>query len=226
MATKRHKPEEIVTKLRQIEVLAGQICTATERILVHKSVHDRFVEGLVKVAQTRRSGDPFDPENNLGPLNNAPTLDKMNRHMEDARASGAQIVHGGNPASGKATNLFYEPTVVTGLTDRNLLNVEESFGPVAPVLTFSDMDEALALAASSPYGLSAALFTGSTKNAFRYAEALLAAVAPPARPVQLALPSRISKSSLFSSRVASRLAMVALPVLSRLGRMLSVSPAR
>lgn len=172
MATKRHKPEEIVTKLRQIEVLAGQICTATERILVHKSVHDRFVEGLVKVAQTRRSGDPFDPENNLGPLNNAPTLDKMNRHMEDARASGAQIVHGGNPASGKATNLFYEPTVVTGLTDRNLLNVEESFGPVAPVLTFSDMDEALALAASSPYGLSAALFTGSTKNAFRYAEAL------------------------------------------------------
>lgn len=151
---------------------AGQICTATERILVHKSVHDRFIEGLVEVAKTRRSGDPFDTLNNLGPLNNAPTLDKMNQHMADARKSGAEIVHGGNPATDMATNLFFEPTVVTGLNATNLLNVEESFGPVAPVLSFGTMQEALDLAASSPYGLSAALFTASTRNAFQYAEAL------------------------------------------------------
>ncbi|MAY63482.1 MAG: aldehyde dehydrogenase [Rhizobiales bacterium] len=151
---------------------AGQICTATERVLVHKSIHDRFVEGLVKAAEKVRMGDPFDPSTTMGPVNNAMALDKMLSHMEDAVARKADVLKGGKVAEGMPTNLYFEPTVVTGLTRDSLLNVEESFGPVAPVLTFETDEEALELAASSPYGLSAAVFTNSIKRAFFYTESL------------------------------------------------------
>ncbi|MFB2553200.1 aldehyde dehydrogenase family protein [Ensifer soli] len=151
---------------------AGQICTATERFLVHQSIHDDFVEGLVKAAGKVRMGDPFDPETTMGPLNNAASLDKMLSHMADAEARQARVLTGGGIAKGKPTNLYFEPTVVTGLTRESLLNVEESFGPVAPVLTFDTDEEAFALAASSPYGLSAAVFTNSIKRAFHYTETL------------------------------------------------------
>lgn len=151
---------------------AGQICTATERVLVHRTVHDRFVEGLKQAAGRVRMGDPFDASTTMGPLNNAHTADKVLAHMEDARRRGAKIVAGGERAEGFATNLYFQPSVVTGLTADSLLNLEESFGPVAPVLTFETEEEALALAASSRYGLSAAVFTSTIKNAFRYAEAL------------------------------------------------------
>lgn len=151
---------------------AGQICTATERILVHKSIHDRFVEGLIKAAEKVRMGDPFDPATTMGPVNNATALDKMLSHMEDAVARKADVVRGGKIAVGMPTNLYFEPTVVTGLTRDSLLNKEESFGPVAPVLTFETDEEAFELAASSPYGLSAAVFTNSIKRAFFYTENL------------------------------------------------------
>jgi succinate-semialdehyde dehydrogenase/glutarate-semialdehyde dehydrogenase len=151
---------------------AGQICTATERILVHKSVHDRFVEGLVNAAGKVRMGDPFDPATTMGPINNAVALDKMLSHMEDAVARKADVVMGGRVAAGLPTNLYFEPTVVTGLTPESLLNTEESFGPVAPVLTFETDEEALELAASSPYGLSAAVFTNTIRKAFFFTERL------------------------------------------------------
>lgn len=151
---------------------AGQICTATERVLVHKSVQDRFVEGLLKAAGKVRMGDPFDPATTMGPVNNAQALDKMLEHMADAETRKATVLTGGKIAAGLPTNLYFEPTVVTGLTRESLLNREESFGPVAPVLTFDTDEEALALAASSPYGLSAAVFTNSIKRAFFYTESL------------------------------------------------------
>ncbi|MEJ5902578.1 aldehyde dehydrogenase family protein [Ochrobactrum teleogrylli] len=151
---------------------AGQICTATERVLVHKSVHDRFVDGLVKAAGKVRMGDPFDPATTMGPVNNAAALDKMLSHMADAAARKAKVLIGGKIAEGMPTNLYFEPTVVTGLTHESLLNKEESFGPVAPVLTFETDEEALELAATSPYGLNAAIFTNTIKKAFFFAESL------------------------------------------------------
>ncbi|MDT3379755.1 aldehyde dehydrogenase family protein [Labrys neptuniae] len=155
---------------------AGQICTATERILVHRSVHDRFVDGLVKAAAAVRMGDPFDPATTMGPLNNAAGLDKMLSHMDDALARKAQVVTGGRIAAGMPTNLYFEPTVVTGLGRESLLNIEESFGPVAPVLAFDTDEEALELAASSPFGLSAAVFTSTIAKAFFYTESLRAGI--------------------------------------------------
>jgi len=151
---------------------AGQICTATERVLAHASVHDALVEGLAAAADKVRLGDAFDPATTMGPLNNAPNLAKVEAHMADARRRGASVLRGGGRAAGLPTALHFEPTVVAGLTADSLLNLEESFGPIAPVLRFETEEEALALAASSRFGLSAAVFTSTIRNAFRYAEAL------------------------------------------------------
>ncbi|MAQ82406.1 MAG: aldehyde dehydrogenase [Maritimibacter sp.] len=155
---------------------AGQICTATERVLVHESLLDRFVALLVQAAGDVRLGHPLETGTTMGPLNNAAALDKMQSHMDDARARGAKVLAGGGPAKGLPTNLYFEPTVVTGLDADSLLNREESFGPVVPVLTFADEAEAFRLAASSPYGLSAAVFTRSLAAAYRFTEKLQAGI--------------------------------------------------
>ena len=151
---------------------AGQICTATERVLVHASVHDSLIDGLVKASEKAKLGDPFDSSTTMGPLNNAPNLVKVEEHMADARQRGATVVRGGARAPGLPTELYFQPTVVTDVTIDSLLNREESFGPIAPVLRFETEEQALALAASSRFGLSASVFTSTIKNAFRYAEAL------------------------------------------------------
>ena len=91
---------------------AGQVCCATERVVVLEEVHDEFVAATLKAAEVVRSGDPFDEDTTMGPLNNAPTAAKMDRHLEDARERGAEILVGGGRASGHPTDLYYEFTVV------------------------------------------------------------------------------------------------------------------
>jgi succinate-semialdehyde dehydrogenase/glutarate-semialdehyde dehydrogenase len=151
---------------------AGQICTATERILVQERVHDRFVERLVGESEKVRLGDPFDESTTMGPLNNEPTAEKMDAHLQDALARGAEIAYGGSRAEAFPTRLYYRPTVVTKVAKESLLNIDETFGPVAPVLSFSTDDDALELAEMSPYGLSGAIFTQNIKRALTLAERL------------------------------------------------------
>ncbi|MBI3947053.1 MAG: aldehyde dehydrogenase [Armatimonadetes bacterium] len=151
---------------------AGQVCCATERILVHERIHDQVVEHLVRCARAVRLGMPDDPSTTMGPLNNQPVAEKMDRHMADAVAKGARVLTGGRRAPGFPTDLFYEPTVVTGVTTDMLLNTEESFGPVAPVIRFSTPEEALAIANGCSLGLVSAVFTESTRQAFYFAERL------------------------------------------------------
>jgi acyl-CoA reductase-like NAD-dependent aldehyde dehydrogenase len=151
---------------------AGQICTATERVLVHASVYDRFAEEVVNAARRVVMGDPFDPATTMGPLNNAPSAAKMDEHLEDARNRQATIAFGGERMTGMPTALHYQPTVVTELTAESMLNIHETFGPVAPLLRFRDEDEAWNIIGRSPFGLSAAIFTNTIKDAFRWAEGL------------------------------------------------------
>ncbi|MCP9485295.1 MAG: aldehyde dehydrogenase family protein [Gaiellaceae bacterium MAG52_C11] len=151
---------------------AGQICNSTERILVHARLHDEVVAGLVDEAAKVRLGSPFEDETTMGPVANEPTAAKMDSHLEDARERGAEIVFGGARAGGFPTSLYYEPTVLDGVTTAMRLNVEETFGPVAPVLTFSDEDEALAWANSAPFGLNGSVFTRDIGRALRVAEKL------------------------------------------------------
>jgi succinate-semialdehyde dehydrogenase/glutarate-semialdehyde dehydrogenase len=151
---------------------AGQSCTAGERWLVHESIHDAFVTELRSAIERGvRLGDPIAEGTTLGPLNNESTAAKMDRHVANALEEGAGLVHGGRRAEGWPTNLYYEPTVIDGVTPAMEIATEETFGPVVPISTISDEREALALIRASPYGLLTAVWTGDLARALRFAEA-------------------------------------------------------
>ncbi len=149
---------------------SGQICDSTERILVHERVHDEFVAGIIEEAKAIKLGPPFDEATTMGPLNNEPTAAKVDRHLQDALEKGAEILYGGRRAPGFPTDLYYEPTVIDRVTRDMLLNKEETFGPVAPILTFSDDDEALDIANDNALGLVGAVFTSNIRRAIYFAE--------------------------------------------------------
>jgi succinate-semialdehyde dehydrogenase/glutarate-semialdehyde dehydrogenase len=148
--------------------LAGQVCVATERVLVEERAHDEFVELVLERAGEVVLGHPLEEATTMGPLNNEPVAAKMDRHMADAGAHGARVLAGGRRAEGFPTDLYYEMTVVDAVTPETLLFREESFGPVLPVTTFRTDDEAIALANDSHLGLQAAVFTASLRRAFRF----------------------------------------------------------
>jgi acyl-CoA reductase-like NAD-dependent aldehyde dehydrogenase len=151
---------------------AGQVCSATERILVQRRAHDELAERLVAAAEAVHLGDAFDQATTMGPLNNQPTAQKMDRHLADGVAKGAVVLVGGERARGLSSDLFYMPTVIDNIAIDSLLNNEETFGPVAPLMTFDDYDEALAIATQNNLGLVSAVFTSNIKNAFYFAERL------------------------------------------------------
>ena len=151
---------------------AGQSCTAGERILVHESAHDEFVERLEAAARTLRLGDPFAPETTLGPLNNEGVATKMDEHVADAVAHGARVVIGGKRADGFPTRLYYPATILDGVEPKMRVSLEETFGPVAPVIKFGDEAQALAMANDSPYGLLGAVYTKDLSRALRFADGL------------------------------------------------------
>jgi succinate-semialdehyde dehydrogenase/glutarate-semialdehyde dehydrogenase len=151
---------------------AGQSCTAGERILVEESAHDEFVERLEAAARTLRLGDPFAPETTLGPLNNEGVATKMDEHVADAVAHGARVVMGGKRAEGFPTRLYYPATILDGVEPKMRVSLEETFGPVAPVIKFGDEAQALALANDSPYGLLGAVYTKDLSRALRFADGL------------------------------------------------------
>ena len=147
--------------------LAGQCCTAAERILVHSSVKDRFVELLVERARGLKVGDPLDDETDMGPLCTPAVLERTQQHVADAVDKGATVVLGGG-----SDGQFHEPTVIDGVTSAMRIAQEETFGPVAPIMAFDTLDEALAIANETEYGLTASVFTRSLHDAWRAAEAL------------------------------------------------------
>jgi acyl-CoA reductase-like NAD-dependent aldehyde dehydrogenase len=155
---------------------AGQICDSTERILVHESLAGTVLDGLLEAAEQIVLASSLDEGATMGPLNNAETAAKVDRHLHDARAAGARIVRGGQRAPGRPTPLFYEPTVVTDVRPEMLLNREETFGPVAPILTFRTDEEAIALANDTDLGLVAGVFTRDIARAAWYARELRAGI--------------------------------------------------
>jgi acyl-CoA reductase-like NAD-dependent aldehyde dehydrogenase len=152
---------------------AGQSCTAGERFLVHERVYDAYLDELGDaIGRGVRLGDPFDATTTLGPLNNEPTADKMDRHISDALGSGAELVSGGSRAEGFPTDLYYRPTVLGNVTDEMLVSREETFGPIVPATVIRDEEEAVRAINSSPYGLLSAVFTRDLARGLRFAEAV------------------------------------------------------
>jgi succinate-semialdehyde dehydrogenase/glutarate-semialdehyde dehydrogenase len=149
---------------------AGQVCVATERLIVLDEVHDEFVEATMKAAEVVRLGDPFDETTNMGPLNNEATAAKMDRHMADAVDRGAEVLVGGRRADGHPTDLYYEFTVLDNVPEDSLVSQEESFGPVLPILKARDDEDAVGVANRTRLGLQAAVFTNDLTKAFYYAD--------------------------------------------------------
>ncbi|MFF4806304.1 aldehyde dehydrogenase [Streptomyces sp. NPDC001351] len=131
----------------------GQICMSTERVIVDSSVADEFSRRLADRAAKLVVGPPDDPSSQIGPLVNAQGRDHLLALVEDARARGAQVLTGGD-----ADGLYVQPTVLRGVTPQMRIYTEESFGPVASIIEADGIDDAVAKANDSEYGLSAAVF--------------------------------------------------------------------
>jgi acyl-CoA reductase-like NAD-dependent aldehyde dehydrogenase len=150
---------------------AGQSCTAGERILVHRAVQNEFAELLTRrVTERILLGDPFDDATTMGPLNNEPVAQKMDEHVGDAVQRGANVLSGGERARGFATSLYWEPTVLSNVPADARVSVEETFGPVAPVVAVDSLEHAISLTNASPYGLLAAIFTANLETGLEFAD--------------------------------------------------------
>ncbi|WAX76565.1 benzaldehyde dehydrogenase [Streptomyces sp. KMM 9044] len=143
----------------------GQICMTTGRHLVHASLYDEYVERLAAKANSLAVGDPHRDQVHLGPLIDQGQLEKVHALVESSTADGAKLVAGGTH-----DRLFYRPTVLADTHDDTPAYAEEVFGPVAPVRSFGGVDEAAALAAASPYGLSLGIVTRDAARGLELAE--------------------------------------------------------
>lgn len=150
----------------------GQVCISPSRVLAHESVHDELVARMAALAGALRLGPGTDPSIDVGPLASAARRDAVESLVADAVERGAIVATGGRRPAGFERGWFYEPTVLTGVSDDAAVMREEPFGPVAPVSTFATTDEAIARANATPYGLAGYLFTRDLHTAFTVAEAL------------------------------------------------------
>lgn len=155
---------------------AGQACSATERVLVTRDVHDELVELVLEETRTVVLGQPFEDATTMGPLNNEGVAHKMDAHLADAVDRGAVVLAGGERDKGLPTPLYYRPTVIDNVPTDALVNREETFGPVVPVILVEGPDEALALANQDATGLVASLYTKDLSRAMTLARRLRAGV--------------------------------------------------
>ncbi|MCP1328033.1 NAD-dependent succinate-semialdehyde dehydrogenase [Halomonas sp. 707D4] len=149
---------------------AGQTCVCTNRFLVQDGVYDAFVEKLAARVKALTVGDGLSEGSTIGPLINQAAVDKVQRHIDDAREKGARVVCGGSAHSAGAR--FYTPTVLADVTTDMAVASEETFGPVAPVFRFSHDDEAIQMANDTPFGLAAYFYATDYRRIWRTMEAL------------------------------------------------------
>jgi len=150
----------------------GQVCIAASRFNVHGAVAARFTKRFIEVTQALRIGDGRDPTTEVGPLANRRRLEAAEALVADALSRGATLRCGGRRPAGLPRGFYFEPTVLTGVDASMRVMSQEPFCPVAPIATFTDLDDALAQANASPYGLAGYVFTNNTRTAFLAAEGL------------------------------------------------------
>ncbi|MEU8512389.1 NADP-dependent succinic semialdehyde dehydrogenase [Kitasatospora sp. NPDC048722] len=146
----------------------GQSCIAAKRFIVHTDVYDAFTAGFTEAMRALRVGDPMDEATDVGPLASRQGRDDLEELVEDARSHGARVECGGGRPEGWDTGYFYEPTVLTGITPAMRIHLEETFGPVATVYRVADLDEAVALANDTPFGLSSNVWTTDAAEQERF----------------------------------------------------------
>jgi len=152
----------------------GQACISPNRLYVHSSQTDAFIDTLAGRVSKMKAGSGFTDGVTIGPLVNENAVAKVARQVDDARTKGAEVVTGGKrlDEGDLGGGFFYAPTILTGVDAGMDIYREETFGPVAPIISFDDEEEALALANDTDYGLAAYVYTQNLSRAMRMFEGL------------------------------------------------------
>ncbi|MDT3993868.1 NAD-dependent succinate-semialdehyde dehydrogenase [Mammaliicoccus fleurettii] len=151
---------------------SGQMCNGINVILVHKDVKDEMTKKIINLVKAIKVGPGNQSDVQVGPLINQKAIDKVEHLVADAEKQGAQIETGGSKADISSSDLFYQPTVITGVERTMTIAQEEIFGPVAPIITFEDEEEAIDIANASPYGLAAYFFSNNINTVYKISEKL------------------------------------------------------
>jgi acyl-CoA reductase-like NAD-dependent aldehyde dehydrogenase len=151
---------------------AGQVCIAPQRFLVHSRIAEEFIEHAAEFSRKLHLGSGLESTTDVGPMINAVQRQRVETMVAEAVQQGAQVLTGGSRPADMPKGYFFSPTVVTNLTTDMRLYNEEIFGPVMPIVPFGDVDEALALANNTEYGLAAYVQTSNLNTAIRMYEEL------------------------------------------------------
>ncbi|KAA8695030.1 aldehyde dehydrogenase [Pseudomonas caricapapayae] len=152
----------------------GEVCTAGSRLLIERSIKDRFLPMVIEALATWKPGNPLDPATNVGALVDTQQMNTVLSYIEAGHADGARLVAGGKRVLQDTGGTYVEPTIFDGVNNAMKIAQEEIFGPVLSVLTFDSAEEAIQIANDSPYGLAAAVWTANISRAHLTARALRA----------------------------------------------------
>jgi acyl-CoA reductase-like NAD-dependent aldehyde dehydrogenase len=154
----------------------GQTCIAGSRLLLERSIHDEFVERLVKIAGDAKIGDPKSSDTHIGPVTTPQQYQKVLDYIAIAKNEGAKCILGGEPYTGQGAkgNQFIQPTIFTGVNNQMRIAQEEVFGPVLSVIPFENEEEAIKIANDIDFGLAAGVWTSDIGRSFRMSEKLKA----------------------------------------------------
>jgi aldehyde dehydrogenase (NAD+) len=154
----------------------GQTCIAGSRLLVQRSVHDKFVKRLIEVAGGAKIGNPMSMDTHVGPVTTQPQYEKILHYIKVAKEDGAVCVLGGKPYTGEGArgNRFVEPTIFTGVSNDMRIAQEEVFGPILSVIPFDTEEEAIEIGNDIVFGLAAGVWTSDIGRALRMSEKLKA----------------------------------------------------
>jgi acyl-CoA reductase-like NAD-dependent aldehyde dehydrogenase len=141
----------------------GQICSAIKRVYVPEALYDDVVEGLAAHARAIKVGDGTEPDSKLGPINNAPQYERVKELVADALSGGATAVTGGKAMD--RPGYFFEPTILTGLSDGTRIVDEEQFGPALPVISYRNINDAIDRANATHFGLSGSVWSADADRA-------------------------------------------------------------
>jgi succinate-semialdehyde dehydrogenase/glutarate-semialdehyde dehydrogenase len=174
-------PDADVAQVAQAAVIGkfrnnGQVCIAPSRFFIHEKISKDFTEAAVELAKGLKLGNGLEEGVQVGPMFEAKALEKTKRLIEDARGKGAEVLTGGDRSKRFDRGYFFEPTVLRKVTGSMELMTEEPFAPVMPLLDFSKLEEVIAAANSTPYGLAAYVFTNDLTVATRMAEGIEAGI--------------------------------------------------